>query len=747
MVTSRRSGHLVWFLLLLLLAISGAEVVAQPPGVKSGDPIEYQDVRGQIKKGQFIEMVGTLLVKIKQEDGTTRTLPANRVRLPMGVAPRPNPANALKPAEDKPAAGGDPANPFEAATPSTLRTWTDATGKFKIEAEFVSLDGGQVQLKKKADGKFITLGLDKLSPEDQTVAKSLAEKAKNPPMKEENPFEANVSDKPTVAGLGLEKKITLQGVPTITLDAPAAWGATANPAEKPAPAIANRVSTIPARANVGANGRADDFFEKADSMIVDAAHNWLWIGVKNEPPGGQKSCRLERIDVASGSVLPPLPMPTLVKPLCVDPSGRYLVTSREDDFHNRNKHLDIWEIDGNEVRAAQSFKPYDDGEGKPFSVKATKWAEFVDGTHLLTLSDGGKLVLWDLTTLKAEYQAELGTGWSLACTLSPGRKQLGVATSSGVYLLEPLTGKVLGKFELKDEGRLTIWRVAFSDDGGQVAAVGPLNLWVWNVADGKNTTAISGTTLPIGHETALSFGAHKHLIIDHRYAFDIARGLMTCHYTGSWSAAATFAGREFYLTEDRGAGGKTRGVMQFVLPGDEVVQKAASVKEEDLLAIKPGSKISLELTLPFPADETEKIRASASAAFIANGWAIAAPGEAADFVLTAAAMPGETKEIEYRMFGRGFATTKVSVTYQLGEMTLKAPGSEKPVWQNKATWGPPHFLHLKEGQTIEEATRTAPTAAFFANPGIPRRLMKYPNGLSIVSATLSPSGVSVQMQK
>jgi hypothetical protein len=291
---------------------------------------------------------------------------------------------------------------------------------------------------------------------------------------------------------------------------------------------------------------------------------------------------------------------------------------------------------------------------------------------------------------------------------------------------------------------LHIYRVAFSDDGSQLAAVGPLNLWVWNVADGKNTTSFSGTSLPIGHETALSFGANKHLIIDHRYAFDLARGLMTCHYTGSWSAAVGFAGREWYLTEAGGARGKTRGVMQFVLPGDEVVRKAASIKEEELLAIKPGSKISLDLVLPFNAAEMEKIRASASAAFVANGWAIAAPGEASDFTLTATAAPGESKEIEYRMFGRGFATTKVTVTYQHGEMTLKAPGVEKPVWQSKATWGPPSFIHLKEGQTIEDATRTTPSAAYFSNPGIPRRLMKYPNGLSIVSADLSPQGVAVK---
>jgi hypothetical protein len=713
---------------------------AQPPGVKPGDKIEFLDGKGKVQTGEFVEMVGATMVRIKQDDGSTRVFPGNRVRLPGGVAPRPS---ALRP--PMPAAPAPPdaaANPFESPA-ATSRTWTDASGKFKIEAAFVSLDKDLLQLKK-TDGKFITLPLEKLSAEDQTVAKSLAEAAKTPPMKEENPFEANVSDKPSIAGLGVEKKVTLQGVPVITLDAPAAWSAAANPTENPAPAIANRVSTLPARAAIGRNGRADDFFEKADAMIVDAAHAWLWIGVKNEPPGGQKSCRLERIDVASGSVLPPLEMPTLVKPVCVDPTGRYLVTSREDDFHNRNKQLDLWEIDGNEVRATQSFKPYDDGEGKPFSVKSWKWAEFVDGSHLLTLSDGGKLVLWDLATLKASYQAELGTGWSMSCTLSPGRQQLAVATSSGVFLLEPLTGKVLGKCEMKDEGRINIYRVAFSDDGSQLAAVGPLNLWVWNVADGESTTHISGTTIPIGHETALSFGSHKHLVIDHRYAFDIERGLMTCYYTGSWSSAAAFAGREFYLTEDRAAGGKTRGVMQFVLPGDEVVKKAAAVREEELLAIKPGSKISLELNLPFDAAEIEKIRTSATAAFVANGWAVAAPGEASDFTLTASAKVGETKEIEYRMFGRGFATTKVSITYQIGEMVLKAPGVERPVWQNKATWGPPHFLHLKEGQTIEEATRTAPNAAFFANPGIPRRLMKYPNGLSIVSATLAPGGVTVQ---
>lgn len=53
------------------------------------------------------------------------------------------------------------------------RPWTDSTGKRTVEAEFVSLVDGKVTLKK-ADGKTVTMALDKLSAADQKVAKELA---------------------------------------------------------------------------------------------------------------------------------------------------------------------------------------------------------------------------------------------------------------------------------------------------------------------------------------------------------------------------------------------------------------------------------------------------------------------------------------------------------------------------------------------------------------------------------------------
>jgi hypothetical protein len=53
-----------------------------------------------------------------------------------------------------------------------LRTWTDASGQYHIEAELVEHSEGNVTLKK-PDGQVVTLPLEKLSPADQEYVRSL----------------------------------------------------------------------------------------------------------------------------------------------------------------------------------------------------------------------------------------------------------------------------------------------------------------------------------------------------------------------------------------------------------------------------------------------------------------------------------------------------------------------------------------------------------------------------------------------
>lgn len=61
-----------------------------------------------------------------------------------------------------------------AAEPSDLRSWTDATGKFKIEARLVGADRQSVHLQR-ADGTHITVAIARLSAADQEVLKTLLE--------------------------------------------------------------------------------------------------------------------------------------------------------------------------------------------------------------------------------------------------------------------------------------------------------------------------------------------------------------------------------------------------------------------------------------------------------------------------------------------------------------------------------------------------------------------------------------------
>ena len=66
---------------------------------------------------------------------------------------------------------------FAFATPAFAQSWTSAGGKFTIEAEFVQLKDGKVQLKKDSDGELIWVELEKLSADAQKQAKRLQTEA------------------------------------------------------------------------------------------------------------------------------------------------------------------------------------------------------------------------------------------------------------------------------------------------------------------------------------------------------------------------------------------------------------------------------------------------------------------------------------------------------------------------------------------------------------------------------------------
>lgn len=68
--------------------------------------------------------------------------------------------------------------PSQAAVSTQLRTWSDVTGRFRIEAAFVSMADGKVNLRR-ADNRVVAVPLEKLSAADQAYVQQL-QQAENP---------------------------------------------------------------------------------------------------------------------------------------------------------------------------------------------------------------------------------------------------------------------------------------------------------------------------------------------------------------------------------------------------------------------------------------------------------------------------------------------------------------------------------------------------------------------------------------
>jgi hypothetical protein len=121
-------------------------------------------------------------------------------------------------AEDTESTDAQPAEGSASSETSNMRTWSDSTGTFTLEAEFVGIVDGKVKLKK-SDGKMAFIPLDRLSKEDQTYVTGQTEKkpqtATEPPAAKETRElsldSGTMANKRSIAGGGHAVKFKVEG--------------------------------------------------------------------------------------------------------------------------------------------------------------------------------------------------------------------------------------------------------------------------------------------------------------------------------------------------------------------------------------------------------------------------------------------------------------------------------------------------------------------------------------------------------
>ena len=516
---------------------------------------------------EFIEKISDSMIRVKRQDFPSPVGAIVRhTRLPAKQAKGATPRDA-----DDPFATQD-----ERSTAGAMRTWSDASGKFKVQAQLLRIEGEQIVLRRD-DDKEITVAIEKFTTADKAYIEDVhSGKIKLAPDRGHEDGADDATGEPAV-------KITatdLNQATTISISGGEPWSY--RPDQR-----MERDVLKPTRVKL----EGGDFADRAERVLFMPKEKKAFVVVVNSGHGGQ-TCRLQ-----AGMLAPEF------APLDISPDGASLVARCEAFGLGKQAELRIYKRDGGSAKLVVAWLPYrhhaqpgarlrggsaEDSAERPELGPAADvtWAVFVDSSHLLSLSRHGELALWETPTLKPVYMVKVQHMGPPA--LSATRKYLSVATSAGVAILQTADGRVAGVLPGKD---LSTGAFAFRDDGRRLAMRQGYRLSVWDLEHGALVRDFQ-LDVAAGSSSSIAWADNEHILTGTQLV-DVERRVTICTYRQLGTAWAVRDGVVWFVA--RGVGPNDK-----VLASGEAVPKAAleaarHLNPDEMFAIKPGVEVAVEL--------------------------------------------------------------------------------------------------------------------------------------------------------
>jgi hypothetical protein len=204
--------------------------------------------------------------------------------------------------------------------------------------------------------------------------------------------------------------------------------------------------------------------------------------------------------------------------------------------------LELWAVDPGRVRVVKQWFPYDkDGtpsREEPWMGRDVEWTAFVAADRLLTLSDRGKLALWDLSDLQPVYRLQIAPSSTPA--LTPDREHLvfGAVLNEGTF--PSRTEQVVGVLDVA-KGEVValekfprpigpIGDFAISPSGARFACRTGVALFVWRLGDGEVLADVPSSDLRAGGD--LLFPDEKYVLFGRRTLVSIEHQAPVWRYQG-----------------------------------------------------------------------------------------------------------------------------------------------------------------------------------------------------------------------
>lgn len=577
-----------------------------------------------------------------------------------------------------------------------VRTWSDQTGKFKIEAEFVSAKDG-VAVLKRADGSRIEVPVARLSDADQAFLKTQLEA--------DDPFKVVEPPAATPLRPGEVFEPNWDESEEIAVAAGDRWEVKVG--EAPALGFKPKPAALPPKT---------DFFEGLSGLAVSAEGKVAALSyhLKKPGPNSPSTSRLVLVELPTGRVVANAPLDGEVIVKAIHPSGKQIVAERKQAIGRDAKHtLVTLTATGKVVKVVDEWIPYvnaDEGS------RPVRFADFTPDGKLVTCNEPGKVAVWDFATRKLDFHFSIPR--TSIPTLSSNGKFLAYSGGDKVGIVDLTTKEPVA---LKAAPQMNFWvKAQFSPSGKRLAASSQQKLMIWDVETGAVLFQgeIPGLHLAFG----LHFPAEDFVLVSNEYLVEWSSGIKVWQYTGG-SHPVCERGTVFY------AGDALTGLE---MPHPEATRLLEQAKKQsDLFVVKKGTPLALDVS-GVPAQYQDEVKKSLTQQIEKIGCKVA---PAAEVTVKATITGPTTDNVSY------FSAGSFQINRYASTISFEYGG--KTIWQGSQSNVPGFLSSPREKsyqQQIDEAG-AKPNLFYFGHVHLPEYLQK-PSDTSGTGRAQQTLGVS-----
>jgi hypothetical protein len=434
-------------------------------------------------------------------------------------------------------------------------------------------------------------------------------------------------------------------------------------------------------------------------------------------------CRYVLADLAGGKTrsFDVGPLDSTMQAVALSDEGNRAIVRRAVWGFGKSDRLEHWELTADGAMRLLQWVPYHKSGGANRDIK---WVRYLPGDRVVTVSGGGSLVVWDVTTATPAYRFAIKGGSTPG--ISPDRRYIGYSRGDDIGVLDVEKGEVVAA---QGAGSSLTWpNLRFNPTGTKIACLDHTRLKVWDFLTGELLVDMPKRGLPQG---GFRFVSDNHLLVNGQALFDIQNQLVIWSYQGA-GAAEEYG--EFTCFVADGRGSNTGLIMLERLPQPVVIETLTKAMEDpDFWVLTRGTTVRLDVSGLEDAGQQDAVRAVLTKKLAEQGCQVGDNG-----TIDLVAWLKESDKKKQVSYGRAFGPfAHGAVPYNVREFISKLSFvyQGETAWEQTGTNIPTSFS-LKDGEAITDAIKRfeKPNYAWFDKVELPLVLRK-PTGESTLGST------------